>query len=173
MADEKYNAKVEEYILTDSPVVFGNYDSDHAKCVIKSFLCHAKKSILLLSGTFPEDFYGENIVNELRAAKKRISGDIRVITLDGKISPVLKKLCDAEEIEYRAGLYTGDEISHFMVVDGKRYRLEAPHEATEDETPEIVKAEVCCNGVKKASELIAFFEKAWRLLAPTQGRATS
>lgn len=173
MCDEEYRNTVAEYIRDDSPKIFGNYSRAHAACVTSAFLNAAQRSVVILSGSFPHDFYfDENIGNELRCAIERVAGNggkVRIITVDGKKNETLSALAEESKgvFEYRAGHYSGNDLAHFMVVDGKRYRLEAVHDKNE-KTPEVVRAEVCCNGVKKADELLSFFNAAWCILTPRE-----
>ena len=101
------------------------------------------------------------------------NGKIRIITVNGQVSQSLSDLVmelSGRGIEYRAGRFVRENgvspLAHFMVVDGKRYRLEESH--ADSGMPETVKAEVCCNGPGKARQLLEFFEKAWTLLTPRQ-----
>lgn len=176
-----YNEMVDDYLRKDSTEVFGNFSPEHAKYIIMQFLRKAEFSVEIMSGTFADMFYDkETVLPLLRGAARRIfpnGGMIRIMTVNGKNSTYLDELVNkvAQEhphpvIEYRPAAYSGpDRLSHFMVVDGKRYRLEAPHDLTDNGTiPEIVKAEVCCNGTKKSSVLIDFFNKAWNSVGATE-----
>ncbi|WP_337746792.1 hypothetical protein [Victivallis vadensis] len=159
----EYRKGVETYLKEDSPVIFGNYTKEHAACVVELFTRSARKNIDLLSGCYPSSFYG-NITELLQAAANR-DVKVRIITLCNRVDERLNSLDrNNSNIEYRPGRLIGDKpVSHFMVVDGKRYRLEAPHQESD---PETVKAEICCNGVKKASELEDLFNAVWGILKP-------
>lgn len=172
-ADEKYRTEVDSYLRDDSPVIFGNYSKAHAEYVTEAFLRSATESIVILSGRFPEDFYCKDVERELCSAINRLpNGRIRIVTLGDSKSSLLERLAQGSNgtLEYRPGRYTGEEpLEHFMVVDGKRYRLEKPHPPIDSSTPDGVEAEICCNGTRKAKELLGFFDKAWAILAPRQG----
>lgn len=177
MEYKTYNEMVDDYLRTDSPEVFGNFSPEHAKYIITRFLRSAEYSVEIMSGSFADMFYDkETVLPLLCGAARRIyrnGGMIRIMTVNGRTSAYLRELVGrvaAEHpnpvIEYRPASYSGpDKLSHFMVVDGKRYRLEAPHDLSgAGEIPEIVKAEVCCNGVEKSGVLIDFFNDAWNSL---------
>lgn len=170
MADTElmeYRNAVESYLKEDSTVIFGNYTKEHAACVVELFAKSARNTIDLLSGCYPSAFYGD-ITELLRQAANR-EVKVRIITLCDEKNSGLEELSRSNSnIEYRPGRLVGsDPVSHFMVVDGKRYRLETPHKEGD---PPTVKAEICCNGVKKASELEYIFNSAWGILNPGAGK---
>ena len=170
---EKYQKDVDKFFRDDSPKIFGNYTQEHASYVIHKLLESAEKDIVLLSGKYPCDFYKEDLEEDFERAIKRIDaagGVVRVITADGQVSEQLQTLVQTlgKTLEYRPAEYKGDKpISHFMVVDGKRYRLEHPHAVAEN-TPESVAAEVCCNGEDKAKDLLSFFDSVWHILGDSE-----
>lgn len=55
----------------------------------------------------------------------------------------------------------GARVQHYMVVDGKRYRLESEHD---NPVPDTVHAEVCCNGKAKSALLSGMFNSVWNRL---------
>lgn len=179
--DYRYNAMVDQYIKDDSPVVFGNFTASHASHIITRFLESAQMSVAVLSGSFADAFYdGLAIEILLEQTARRLSannGHIRIITSSGSSCNRLMALCnrinaalqreDNPVIQYIPARYSGTKpLKHFMVVDAKRYRLEEPHPSNGIQIPEYVKAEVCCNGRKKASELLESFEAIWKVIAP-------
>lgn len=181
--DYRYNAMVDQYIKDDSPVVFGNFTASHASHIITRFLETAQISVAVLSGNFADAFYdGLAIEFLLEQTARRLSnnnGHIRIITTSGSCSNRLVGLCDRINaalparnndpvIQYIPARYSGkNPLKHFMVVDAKRYRLEEPHSSKGNQIPDYVKAEVCCNGRKKASELLESFDAIWCVLAPS------
>lgn len=60
--------------------------------------------------------------------------------------------------------YRLPRINHYLVVDHRRYRLEAPHDPFIQNLPPIWKAEVCCNGPRKAKKIEASFDAIWNKL---------
>ena len=179
--DYRYNAMVDQYIKDDSPVVFGNFTASHASHIITRFLESAQISVAVLSGSFADAFYdGLAIEFLLEQTARRISnnnGQIRIITASGSSCDRLTLLCNKINaslqrtgnpvIQYVPAKYSGtNPLKHFMVVDAKRYRLEEPHSSNGNQIPDYVKAEVCCNGRKKASELLESFDAIWRVLVP-------
>ena len=174
--DQKYRDMVDENLKTNSSEIFGNFSPEHAGYIIAQFIRSAQKSIEILSGNFSDAFYnGISITELLTSAAKRISqngGKIRIITVNGKCCEKLRDLergintNTPDVMKYvPAKCSNPAEVNHFMVVDGFRSRLEEPHPVPEgDMIPQCVKAEVCCNGVQKSSELSASFRKAWECL---------
>lgn len=162
----EYRKGVESYLKEESPVIFGNYTKEHAACIVELFAKSARKTIDLLSGCYPSSFYGNDITELLTNAANR-DVKVRIITLcNGGNEDLVALSRSNSNIEYRPGRLRGDNpVSHFMVVDGKRYRLEAPHKESD---PETVKAEICCNGPKKAAELEDLFNVAWGILKPEE-----
>ena len=161
----EYRNAVETYLKEDSTVIFGNYTKEHAACVVGLFVKSARQTIDLLSGCYPSAFYGD-ITELLRQAADR-EVKVRIITICNEKNTSLEELGKSNgNIEYRPGRLVGSNpVSHFMVVDGKRYRLETPHKEGD---PPTVKAEICCNGVKKASELEYIFDTVWGILKPPE-----
>ena len=160
---EKYRKEIRGYLEDDSAAIFGNYTKEHAACVTELFIESAQSSIEILSGCFPEEFYDtKGLCELLQDAKDRRGVEIRVITLCDETSEKLLQLANMGKIEYRPARASKEPVSHFMIVDNKRYRLEMPH----GENPKYVKAEVCCNGSKKANALLKCFNDAWESLRP-------
>lgn len=179
MEFQNYEQMVNHYLDTDSSEVFGNMSPEHAQFIISKFIRSAKRSIAILSGCFCHDFYSGNNISEVirEKAKELPEGSIRIITADGEICDDIFKLKESVNaeygkniIEYRPGKFNGSTpLKHFLVVDGKRYRLEESHPVIkEGKAPEFVKAEVCCNGEIKSSVLLDVFNKIWGLLQPSQ-----
>ena len=167
---EQYKKVVLEYLATDAATIFGNFTRAHAEFVINSFLDDVQSDLVILSGSFPNDLYfsaNEKFVNAVRRVNHN-GGKIRVITLNNQF-PSIKKLDELcrefpGTLSHYAANYSGNEpISHFMVVDKKRYRLEAPHApvTTQEESKADRRAEVCCNGPVKVRELLTFFDLVW------------
>ncbi len=158
---EKYRKEIRGYLADDSEAIFGNYTKEHAACVTELFIESAQKNIDILSGCFPKDFYVSKGLNTLLQKAKDRGVKIRVITLCEEDCTGL------DGIEHRSACASAEPISHFMIVDNKRYRLEVPH----NDDPQYVKAEVCCNGVKKANALLKCFDDAWDFLGPEDANA--
>ena len=175
MDRENYNAMVDKYLSDDSSIVFNNFSPEHASHIITRFLESAQNSVEVLSGNFADDFYDNLaltfLLQQTSMRLKNNDGKIRVITTSGKRNKTLTGLANNGIIEYIPALYKhesdGSDINHFLVVDAKRYRLEAVHEKSE-KTPECVHAEVCCNGRKKASGLVNYFNLVWTALRPKE-----
>lgn len=170
MTESEYKNMVDLFLKNDSTEVFGNFTPAHAGYITAKFIESAQSSIELLSGHFPNGFYG-NVKEELKKAAERLAkcgGKIRIITADGIESEDLLDMANDPKLknnfEYISATYSGKEsLNHFLIVDGKRYRLEAPHEKSDD-TPMRVQAEVCCNGKEKAQKLRGYFDIIWKIL---------
>ena len=173
MNDEliEYQRKLYELLYTDSESIFANYSQEHAKCIIKAFIDAAENTIVFLSGDFGSGIYkGGEIRDSLEAAVRR-GVDVRVISLgqDDASHECLTELDIAlsskpespvrGRFRYKLGVVrTGAQVQHYMVVDSKRYRLEAYHAMP---VPDSVHAEVCCNGKAKAAMLTNMFNTVW------------
>ena len=176
--DKTYREMVDEKLSTNSSEIFGNFSPEHAGYIIAQFISKAERSIEILSGCFADTFY-ENIAIEplLERAAERLKekkGQIRIITINGINCEKLKSMTDrinrktADSVIYiPARCKDPKSVNHFMVVDDKLYRLEEPHEIKFDgETPDYVKAEVCCNDPQKASALRSRFDSIWNIISP-------
>ena len=60
--------------------------------------------------------------------------------------------------------YRLQRTNHYLVVDHRRYRLEELHESFAENVPPVWKAEVCCNGPRKAKKIEASFNAIWNKL---------
>ncbi len=171
--DQKYKDMVDERLRTNSSEIFGNFSPEHAGYIIAQFIAKAEKSIEILSGNFSDAFYdGISVADLLKVAAERLKkngGKIRIITVNGGRCQKLLELKEEIDkkssgvLQYIPAKCTNPEaVNHFMVVDDMRYRLEEPHwGSAPDSIPQYVKAEVCCNGVQKAAQLLASFYRAW------------
>ena len=180
----QYDEMVKEFIRKDSTIVFGNLSVEHAKFIIESFIESAENSIEILSGACFSAFYAKNdFYKKLEVAAKKINipGKIRIITIGDKnyqdIKQNLSRINDnvkKDVISYFPCVYKPEyenksKTSHFIVVDGKRYREEEPHCTAG--MPELVKASVCCNGKEKAGVLAGTFDIIWKNLESTTANA--
>lgn len=152
-----YQALLEQKMAENSTDIFSNYTKAHAECIIKSFLADAKEKVDILSGGLDGAFYdGEDMVQRFKDAANR-GVAIRLISLGG-----VGQVGDIPQIQLRRGRVIDDskgKVFHFMVADGRRYRLEEAHGVLQPLDP--VHAEVCCNGVDKANRLTSIFNTVW------------
>ena len=175
----KYQGRLDRLLFSESPDIFGNYSQPHAKCIFRTFFSVASESIDCLSGDFGTGIFQEpGISDALRCAVIR-GAHVRVISLGTSAESMenLRTLRDnlnavaaisgkGGSFDYRLGVVRDPhaEVQHYMVVDKKRYRLEAPHPAP---VREDVHAEVCCNGPVKGAYLTRDFDSIWgRLSCP-------
>ena len=174
MDDIAYQEMVTDNLKKDSPDEFGNFTKTHANFIIKSFIESAQEHIEIFSGSFNDAFYdGLEMFNLLERAAKRIDKPeaIRIITLEQKseklmafVDQVNKKLGKLV-IVYISTIYKGiNKLQHFLLVDGKRYRIEESHEPLGDTMPEKTKAVVCCNRPETVSKWLTYFDGFWDLL---------
>ena len=172
---EAYQARLDRLILEESPAVFANYSRAHARCIIKTFLSGAKEHVDILAGDFGNDFYRQESVKSAITQAVKNGARIRVVSLGtsaGSKSQVkdlaesIRDECQTAESKgqflYKfAKVREGSRVKHYMIVDGKRYRLEDYH----DEGSNQVHAEVCCNGPEKAAFLTRTFDSVWDRLS--------
>ena len=167
---DTYQARLLELLYSDSPAIFANYSKAHARCIVNTFLGAAKKSVVILSGDFGSDFYGDETTKTAIKAAVRNGVSVRIVSLNTARDSIdqlaaLKTESDSikkDSLEFRLGAVRPDaKVQHYMVVDSKRYRLEELHEMP---APDTVHAEVCCNGPAKSSVLCQAFEAVWSRL---------
>ncbi len=171
MGFKSYAEMVDYNIEHDSTEVFGNFSTEHASHIVTRFLENAKKTIIVLSGSFVDVTPTQGMCALLRQTALRLkenNGSIRIITADGNKNSDIEKICseikNKDSFDYIPAKYAGHiPLKHFMVVDEKMYRLENAHEKNIAEGAD-VHAEVCCNGKEKAAQLIEFFDHVWNIL---------
>lgn len=173
----RYQERLDRLLFSESPDIFANYSQPHAKCIFRTFFSVAKESIDCLSGDFDSGIFCEpEIADELRCAVIR-GARVRIISLGTSSESrnhlvELKKELDEKakasgkdgSFDYKLGvvLDANAKVQHYMIVDKKRYRLEAPHPAP---VCEDVHAEVCCNGPAKGAYLTRDFDSIWERLS--------
>lgn len=175
------NGYIEEFdqrLNVASPEVFGNFSVRNADYIILRFVESAKESVSLFTDRIPgEDgqlneavrIAAENIVKN---NPKKATGAIRIITVDGEKHPGLVKSARETNAQLHRRVVSVIEAKHhgkkninpYVVVDLRRYRLESSHRPFNGAPPEIVKAEVCCNGSNKALVLESSFNRLWTSL---------
>lgn len=160
----EYRRKLHELLATDSPALFSNYSRAHADCIVATFLRYAQHTVSILSGDFAALLRNSpEVLNALEDALAR-GITVRVVTLAGGRAEVDAALPShgLPNFNCRVGrVAPGAMAQHYMVVDGKRYRLEEAHGPV---APSSVRAECCCNGPGKASYLRAAFDQVWAKL---------
>jgi hypothetical protein len=175
MVFNDYKDMVNKYLESDSEETFGNFSPAHASFIITKFLESAQSSVEIFSGNLNDAFYDSisipALLRQTAGRLKYFGGKIRIITVDDeadikKISALVDRINEdfPGTIEYAPAIYNGDKpLNHFLVVDGKRYRVEAPHDKFAG-IPKYVHAEVCCNGRKRCGELQEYFNSIWNAL---------
>ncbi len=173
----EYQKKLNALLYSDSDAIFANYSQNHARCIIRTFLDSAESTAIFLSGDFGAGVYAEQPIRDAIIAAVRRGVDMRVVSLgqdesSGHCLEELAQMLDKQrnpqvcgQFRYRLGVVRANaQVQHYMVVDGKRYRLEAAHA---NPVPESVHAEVCCNGKAKAAVLSGMFNAVWGRLGQT------
>ena len=169
MEFKNYAEMVDYNIAHESTEVFGNFSTEHASYIVTRFLENAKKTVIILSGGFVDVTPTRGLCALLKQTALRLvenDGSIRIITANGEKNSDIERIRDeigCGKIEYIPARYSGTTpLKHFMVIDGKMYRLENAHETLSDGAE--LHAEVCCNGREKAAQLTEFFDRVWHLL---------
>jgi hypothetical protein len=133
MSDDTYLASVEQAArngrANQSEIIF-NRSSKHATTLISCLLSEAKESIQIWSGNLNADVYDSAPVIE--ALIGALNGGVTVsVILDGRDSFLSKKsssflgLLSAKKMTVKdISPYTGDNKSHFVVIDKVKYRFE-------------------------------------------------
>lgn len=175
----EYQAKLDSLIAADSKAIFANYSRAHARCIIRTFLSGAKESADILAGDFGNDFYQHPAIQAAVLKAVTNGAHVRVISLGTSkaskdfVVAIAESASHAPSPPGKQGTFQykfaqvrqGAKVKHYMIIDGKRYRLEDYH----DEGSDSVHAEVCCNGQGKATTLTRTFEAVWnRLPTPSE-----
>ena len=107
------------------------------------------------------------------AATKKTQGEfpIRIIMLEDRGTEKIDAFVEDtnrelgnDVIKIFHARYRLQRTNHYLVVDHRRYRLEGLHESFDENVPPIWKAEVCCNGPRKAKKIEASFDAIWKKL---------
>ena len=53
---ERYQARLDYIVATNSSAIFANYTQDHAECIFRTFVRNARREVLLLTGDLLEEF---------------------------------------------------------------------------------------------------------------------
>ncbi|MCQ2394239.1 MAG: hypothetical protein MJ249_08120 [Kiritimatiellae bacterium] len=169
-----YKEKLYGLLYSNSSAIFANYSQRHARCIIQAFLDAANDSVEFVSGDFGAGVFCEKEIHDAITHAVWRGVKMRVISFgasDGSAARIkaLSDEIDAREKKpggefrcVRAKLAEGASFQHFMVVDGRRYRLEEAHA---EPVPNTVHAEVCCNGPAKAAFLRSVFNSIWGRIA--------
>lgn len=166
-----YQSKLDALLAEDSTAIFANYSRAHACCIVRTFLNGAQKSVDILAGDFGNAFYRQDAIRDAVLKAVANGARVRVISLgvDEDSRAYVRRLAEtAKSIADEKGnngallfkfarVRPGAQVKHYLVVDDKRYRLEDYH-ADDSDT---VHAEVCCNGIEKASVLKRTFGATW------------
>lgn len=123
---EKYQAKLDNIVATNSTAIFANYTQEHAECIIRTFIRNARREVLLLAGDFTGGVYVKPDIQGAIICAINRGVNFRVISL------VVDKAREMEEFrnhipkqakgiyDYRLGrVREGVLVHHYMVVDGK------------------------------------------------------
>ena len=178
--DEEYRQMVARNIKNNDPTVFHNGTIINAKDIVIQFLDAAKYSVEIMTGSMAEIFYNDKAIHDafVSAAGRLPAGAIRIITTNTnedeirRIKSAIKEINNRagknneESVVYRAAKYNGnaDDLRHFMLVDGMRYRWEFPHCRFSNDLND-VSAQVCCFDRDTVKERTAFFDAVWNKIA--------
>ena len=167
----EYQAELTKLMLAESPAIFANYSRAHARCIIRTFFESARNSVSVLAGDFGNAFYQQPDIRDALRRAVMNGAHVRIISLctdESSMNAViqfqdeLNKLRNGS-VEVRFGVVrSGAQVTHYMVIDDRRYRLEEVHSDGEDSP---VHAEAGCNGPGKAAALNVSFNNVWSRLA--------
>lgn len=156
----EYRLRVRNRIQEDSPVAFANDDSQHAFVVIGELINSAEYTILLYCGKLSSSIY-QKLLPQFREAIEQRHIDVRVLVdcaspdESGTSIFLQKKGC----IKHKQS-DLDRKFAHFLLVDGKRYRLETSSEKK--------RAVVRANALeieksrKNAEGMQSYFNKWWQ-----------
>jgi len=168
--NEEYIKMVENFANSDSDIVFGNNSLDHAVVIAKNMFKKANSDIEILSGTLDEMYFSQ-IEPSLKEVAERLKlkdeGVIKIITVQEEFPEKLKKKFENMNLEigkdvfkYLPLLNPGkpEDVTHFYVIDGKRWRVEEPHGEIREGK---VKAQVCFNDEHAGENFHKYFDDLW------------
>ncbi len=158
---DRYAKSVRDKIRNQAGGLFQNNSPLHASIIIREFLDAAEKTVCLFCGKLSESVYGALQVFFSSAIERNVR--VRVITESSYEETGAKNL--AEYLKSKDSLRClawkkEDSLPHFLLVDGRMYRLEVKQEQKE--------ALVCAaadkeSGTKETARVMAqAFEKLWK-----------
>ena len=118
----QYAEKVQKRIDENDCEVFLNRSEWHAAIILRKFIESAKNSISIFCGHLNKNVYGDLLPDFKAAAKRGVA--VRVLTASSEVCA--ESVADGlrEISAFQTLRDEDDEIPHFAVVDGIRYRLE-------------------------------------------------
>jgi hypothetical protein len=133
------------------------------------------KSVRILSGNAPEQFYSEEVIEHIAKCLKAGCDVNILIWSKSRRCPEfesLQKTSYGQNLSFRfSGTTEGSDIlQHFLVVGDDAYRLEAIHPDLSGETfteisPE-TQAKICFNDPAGGGRLAKLFDTIWDMLVP-------
>ncbi|MGN0868372.1 MAG: hypothetical protein ACI4O9_02455 [Akkermansia sp.] len=155
----KYAESVRAYIRNESDTVFQNNSPKHASIIIGEFLLAAKETAYIFCGKLSSTVYDPLKVLFMMAKGRGV--DIKVITASDynhlESSDLKEYLMTNEMLRCAPRL---QEYPHFLIIDGKRFRLEVDQK----EKKAIVCASATAGGAGKIAErLNGSFSTLWGL----------
>jgi len=163
--DKEYVAIVEEAIKNNLNLDIPNSTLNHAVFLSQKLIRESRTHIKILTGELDSAYY-DRVKDDLRDAVTRFcptKGKIMIIIWE-KDAPVNREFqefvnSNRDTIEIKVANQT-DGLSHFLVSDSKRYRLEEPH-SKQDLIDENIKGTANFNNPEIASILEQNFDKIW------------
>lgn len=166
--DEEYIEIVDKAIKGDLNLDIPNSTFDHALLLTERLLAVAKKEVNIFSGSLYEALYGVKIKGLLQEVINR-GIEIKIIVwhkVKEEQVADLKSLSDKLQIKL-ANLPLDEpkayqNTKHFLVVDGKSYRLEEPHRPQAETAEDFqVKGIANFNNPQLAKVLNDIFNNLW------------
>lgn len=119
-----YEEQVKILIRENSDEIISNSSSKHAIVLLKNFFQEARSSIYIFCGNLSKTVYDDiHVVDAMRAALERGIEVAVIICQEKPESTLFSELLK----QYGKRIFckiADNEINHFCVIDGRRYRLE-------------------------------------------------
>lgn len=155
----EYRNSLRSRIANKNSDLFENPSPAHARIVIDEFLRAAKESVYIYCGQLSSLIYGELVPSFQNLLERGIKVQVIIEKEKAETEAIAAMLCEKNAIKQSKMASVGD-IPHFILVDGKRYRMEL----NDDKKSALVCAEVAEeNGTKATADAMSgFFTRVWK-----------
>ena len=169
--DEEYRGIVEDAEAKDMDLEIPNSTLAHAIFLSKKIIKKTEKELHILTGELTELFYNyiqDDIKEVAEKFRKNRAGHIQIIIWDRdasrnlKFEEFLEEYSDVATMK-KASKDTTNRISHFLVSDAKRYRLEDFHTKDDLENYKVHGTANFCDP-DKSGVLNDFFVDTWNTI---------
>ena len=152
---EEYAAVVRLCIQNEDDALFRNKSVWHAAIILREFISAAQESVRVFCGRLNSAVYGK-LLSEFKAACER-GVDVKVLTVSSNVCAVDVAKNLVMQGAFRV-MNEETDFPHFVLVDGKRYRLETDEE---DKSAIVCACAQSDENVRMAASLDVVFDTFW------------